>query len=202
MKTTAQADEESLQADWFSQQQISQLDLRCRDILPVITLAVNYHKADAQLKHAPLLPHIVPHKSIICKYVFYQVIDSGQYHVMRHSSSKTEHGLPAIVVNFRDFNIYSTTGRLLREIIKMKDADNKLLPKFCGVLSVEFNGAPAHEHDGVCLTLLVELCLSCAAASHLFKLKSKLQWFQVSDQQKQQLQKRIAELGSVHMACN
>ena len=200
LKTTAEADEESLQADWFSREELGQLSLRCKDILSVIDLGISYHTTDLASKHAPLLPHVVAHSRIVCKYVFYQAVNDGQYYVMYHVIGK-EHGLPAIVLRPSDYNIYSTTGRLLREIIKMKDADNKILPHFKGILSLEHSGKPKYEHDGFCMTLLVELRMSCAASPQLFKLKSKLQWLELSGDEKQLLVTRVPELGSVALSC-
>lgn len=66
LKTVSKADKESLQASWIGN--INQLNLRSRDILPLIDKTKNYYK-EKHKWHKPIIPAIYEHEKLTLRLI-------------------------------------------------------------------------------------------------------------------------------------
>lgn len=149
LKTPANADSESLQALWVKD--LGELSFRARDILPVIERAREYQCGSNIPWHKPILPSVRPHSHLLMRLVvIVRKRSNNRVHVL--VSEKADPHLPVCSIN-PSRSIYSTLKKYMQEVF-----GSELPPhKPHGVLSMEHSGKPMHEHDGVCLTILVSV---------------------------------------------
>lgn len=169
LKTVARADSESLQASWIDD--INQLSLRCKDILPVIERARQYHATRAtEPWHPPTLPAVRPHEKLYLRIVtIIRKKSNNMLHVL--VSEKGNAHLPICEINPAR-SVHTALKKFVQSIFSSEPPPHK--PH--GVLSLEHSGAPVGEHDGLCLTLLV----SCKAALEDLSLSPRYTWLEVS----------------------
>ncbi|XP_064473053.1 8-oxo-dGDP phosphatase NUDT18-like isoform X2 [Ornithodoros turicata] len=169
LKTVARADSESLQASWIDD--ISQLSLRCKDILPVIERARLYHQTQhSEPWHPPTLPVIRPHEKLYLRIVtIIRKKANNMLHVL--VSEKGNAHLPMCEINPAR-SVHTALKKFVHSIFSSEPPPHK--PH--GVLSLEHSGAPVGEHDGLCLALLV----SCKAALEDISLSPGYTWLEVS----------------------
>ncbi|KAF0299012.1 8-oxo-dGDP phosphatase NUDT18 [Amphibalanus amphitrite] len=146
LKTPADADPESLQAQWVAD--LSAYELRARDIEPLVELARAYHARGAAAWHPERLPAARAHRRLLLRLVVC-VRKRANNRVSVLMSEKTSLHLPTCEIS-PPRSIHSTLKKYMTE---MFGAD---LPPHrpAGVLSVEYSHQP-DQPAGLCLTLLV-----------------------------------------------
>ncbi|KAI1308693.1 8-oxo-dGDP phosphatase NUDT18 [Halotydeus destructor] len=96
LKTVSQADSESLQAKWFSD--LNQLDLRSKDILPLVDKALSYWHERSSF-HKPMLPALVAHPKLLLRLiVVIRKKENNQIHVLVSNKGSEAH-LPVCEIN-------------------------------------------------------------------------------------------------------
>ncbi|KAG9488565.1 hypothetical protein GDO78_004878 [Eleutherodactylus coqui] len=133
LKSSASADKESLQASWWDT--VSPLPLRCRDILPLIQLALEYHQ---RASHPPILPQLCPSPFLILRLLLV-CTSPGEMQILR-SSSESAH-LPTVVCTRRLSSILHPLLHLLQDP-----------PTSYGILGVQHQGGD--DADGLCLNIM------------------------------------------------
>ncbi|XP_069473839.1 8-oxo-dGDP phosphatase NUDT18 [Ambystoma mexicanum] len=149
LKTTEEADAESLQATWWDR--ITSLSLRASDILPLIDLALQY-------QDHPSHPLTLPHQ-IACTVVSQRLLVTFSTHTEDLWVLLAAEGSPHLPVTacgstFAEsrISIRVPLYRLLKHVLP----DVKLQTR--GILALQHLGkAPAGTADGICLNLLVSV---------------------------------------------
>ncbi|XP_063787887.1 8-oxo-dGDP phosphatase NUDT18 isoform X2 [Pseudophryne corroboree] len=134
LKSTASADKESLQASWWDT--VSSLPLRSRDILPLIKLALEYHRLPS---HPSILPQLCPSPFLVLRLILICLSPQGEVWVLQ-SSTEPVH-LPTTVCATRGRSILTPLCNLLQHP-----------PKSYGILGVQHQGGD--EADGVCFNIM------------------------------------------------
>ncbi|CAN8018508.1 unnamed protein product [Ixodes persulcatus] len=167
LKTVAKADSESLQASWV--EDVQELSLRCKDILPVIERARLYHStAGSQPWHPAVLPALQAHQKLHLRIVtIIRKKANNLLHVL--VSEKEMAHLPTCEIN-PSRSIHTALKRFIQSIFSSEPPPHKPL----GVLSLEHSGRG--EEDGLCISLLV----SCKAALEEVTLTPGYTWLEVS----------------------
>ncbi|CAG7829748.1 unnamed protein product [Allacma fusca] len=149
LKTPAEADSESLQAKWVSD--IKTLQLRSSDILPLIQKGVEYHNNRNEPWHAKTMPTNIAHKKLYMRFII-GVRRRANNRVTVLVSEKDHVHIPVCEINPQR-SVHSTIKKYMTEIF---GAD---LPQHRphGLLSLEYNGAPAGQHDGICLNIFISI---------------------------------------------
>ena len=199
LKTLEQADKESMQAAWFSVDELDKIDLRAKDINTIIRQAVEYTNTPAEIRYSPVLPIVRPNKLLIWKCVLFMRDIHDAYHAIRVDKGKPS-GFPAIVVLQKDRSTVVSVYRLLSEIFP-QDSEVKVSPTIIGVLNVEFHGKPKHEHDGFTATLLIRLVTTTNERfEEPIPLQHALVWKKLDDAEVASLEKKIENpTGCIHL---
>ncbi|PVD28349.1 hypothetical protein C0Q70_10936 [Pomacea canaliculata] len=140
LKTTAQADKESLQAQFYDLQDIysRNVKLRATDIIPLLHQAEKYRGAASSVPlHPSLLPTIAPHSHVLQRPVIVAERAGDKRLYILASFTGAVH-IPVIAVSLEE-----------------KDLSNTPSWTVCGLLSVEHCGIVDSKHDGLCLTSLI-----------------------------------------------
>ncbi|CAG2107756.1 unnamed protein product [Medioppia subpectinata] len=147
LKTVAQADSESLQACWVSD--ISSLSLRSADCLRLIDFGKQYHD-NCTVWHKSQFTSIRPHNQMLLRLVCaIRRKDNNRFHVL--VSERPSPHLPVCEMN-PSRSLHAALKRFMQKIF---NADKLPEHRPFGLLTVEHNGIPGKEHDGLCLTVLV-----------------------------------------------
>ncbi|KAK2898928.1 hypothetical protein QQF64_031710 [Cirrhinus molitorella] len=155
LKTTAEADSESLQAQWWDRE--SPLPLRARDILPLIDAGIKYRRN-------PWFPTLQPVDiscHVICQRLFLTFIsgdiDTSDEHrlwLLLSSNNATSHPSLPIAVSVNAFDtIPGAAHRLLKSCLP----SSSINVHTCGILGVQHNGRIPGKTDGICFNMLVLL---------------------------------------------
>ncbi|XP_018425720.1 PREDICTED: 8-oxo-dGDP phosphatase NUDT18 [Nanorana parkeri] len=134
LKSPASADKESLQASWWDR--VSPLPLRCRDILPLLKLALEYRH---QPSHPHILPQLYPSPFLILRMFLVCSTKPEELWVLRSASVPAR--LPAAVCSTHGGSILNPLRNLLQDP-----------PKAYGILGVQHLGGDGE--DGICLTVM------------------------------------------------
>ena len=189
MKTLEQSDKESLQAGWFSVDELDKIDFRAKDAIHIIHQANAYTHAPSDQRHGAILPVVRANKLMIWKCVIFMRDTKGAYHAIRTEEKEKPNGFPAVVVHQKDRSAMSSLRRLLAEIVE--EGEVKAAPNVVGVLNVEFHGKPKHEHDGFVGTLLVRLHSTTSERfEHPVALRRHLVWKALTDAEVTLLEKK------------
>lgn len=133
LKSTASADKESLQAAWWDT--VSPLPLRCKDILPLIKLALEYRRLPS---HPSILPQLCPSPFVVLRLLLV-CMSPGEVQILQ-SSAEPAH-LPTIVCAARMGSILAPLHYLLDDP-----------PTSYGILGVQHQGGD--NADGVCINIM------------------------------------------------
>ncbi|KAG1701177.1 8-oxo-dGDP phosphatase NUDT18 [Nymphon striatum] len=182
LKTVANADSESLQAKWVDD--LNELSLRATDILSIVEKARSFHEHNEEQWHDNLLPVQKAHNKLYLRVVL--IIRkrlNNRIHVL--VSEKEVPHLPVCEINpIR--SIHSTLKRYVQSIF-----GNEMPPhKPHGILTVEHDGMPCEEHDGLGLTLLVSIK---NPLEDVGVINDKYTWLEVSKHLGQKLLSRISK---------
>ncbi|KAM5172252.1 8-oxo-dGDP phosphatase NUDT18 [Mantella aurantiaca] len=134
LKSPVLADKESIQASWWDR--VSPLPLRCRDILPLIKLALEYKH---QPSHPYILPQLHPSPFLILRMLLVCLTTPGELWVLQSADAPAR--LPAAVCATHGGSILNPLRNLLQDP-----------PKSYGILGVQHQGGDGA--DGICLTIM------------------------------------------------
>ncbi|KAK0064574.1 8-oxo-dGDP phosphatase NUDT18 [Biomphalaria pfeifferi] len=186
LKTPDKADVETLQAKFFSKEEMVGIEslLRHRDILRFIDLARVYWESDAVSRYPATLPVIAPHKQLIHRVVIVDRSTSNNMHIL--ACKKNGLHIPTTLINHTHRPLIAIS---VYAILKGAFATNLTTSvRMCGVLGVEHRGTGKLE-DGLCITSLVSLDLSEGVETPAVT-NPQYQWCPV---QSADLQQRLSE---------
>ncbi|XP_056319216.1 8-oxo-dGDP phosphatase NUDT18 [Danio aesculapii] len=151
LKTTAEADDESLQAHWWDRK--SPLPLRGHDILSLIDAGLKYRRN-------PWFPVTQPVDfpcHVVCQRLFLTFIssradaDDHLWLLMSNNNTSPHPRLP-IVVSFRTY-LSKAVSKLIKECM----SSSFISVHMRGILGVQHNGRIPGKTDGICFNTLVLL---------------------------------------------
>ena len=156
LKSLEEQDKESMEAKWFTKDEVLQLDLRAKDFLPLIDIALNWDKSKKQNPLFSSLPVRKAHDKTFVRVIMIsrkcETDDEGA--VMQVLVRKLANGvmnLPMVSPNNGDDYLFQTVKSLVTY------RDNLLVPhKVHGLISIEHVGKPHGFADGVCFSILAE----------------------------------------------
>ncbi|XP_066570605.1 8-oxo-dGDP phosphatase NUDT18 isoform X2 [Amia ocellicauda] len=180
MKTTAEADEESLQAMWWDR--VSSLPLRARDILPLIEAGLRYKEMTC---FPPTLPVDTP-SHVLCQRLIVTFTDTNRDLWLLLGTGKDLH-LPVTVSGVgpseRSCYLAFAVRRLMKECMPLSQVSVKTQ----GIFGLQHHGKDPGKTDGICFNTLisVEYKLEAVAVVHTEAppaLESeKFRWYKVDD---------------------
>ncbi|KAJ8380004.1 hypothetical protein SKAU_G00007820 [Synaphobranchus kaupii] len=186
IKTEAEADAESLQAQWWDRE--SPLPLRSRDILCLIDAGLKYREKPG---FPPALPVEMPCHLICQRLLLTFSSPDGDLWVLLGSSEEPR--LP-VAVSVESRTVTWASHRLLKEC--MPSSYHQLVVKSWGILGLQHSGRVPGETDGVCFNMLVsvEHATEGPEASQPPLLESPgIQWHKVeSVQLRDRIRERLA----------
>lgn len=143
LKTTAQADKESLQAGWFPVDTYQlEVKLRAGDIVQLIYAAMNWFKSE---NINIVMPGNIPYTSFVVRLVCICEV-AEKLHVLLTDNKH--------LVAFKFPNYCSLNAMILDYLSKFLN-ENKIKPEILGVLAVDHTGTDGI--DGCCLSVLVRI---------------------------------------------
>uniref|UniRef100_T1IVJ6 Nudix hydrolase domain-containing protein n=1 Tax=Strigamia maritima TaxID=126957 RepID=T1IVJ6_STRMM len=150
LKTTAEADAESLQAMWVAN--VPGKTLRSNDILPLIDHGFVYKRTRENSPwHEPFLPVLYPHsRQYMRTIIIVRKRVNNNVHVL--VSEKSSPHLPICELS-PAHSVYSTLKKFMQNTFPVALPPHK--PH--GILALEHCGKPTAENDGFCLTLLISV---------------------------------------------
>ncbi|KAM4675580.1 8-oxo-dGDP phosphatase NUDT18 [Discoglossus pictus] len=172
LKTSDAADSESLQASWWDT--VSPLPLRCKDILPIIQLALQYRSL---LPHPAILPTQSPSPHLVLRLVLLCLCPEGKVWVLQSLTNPP--CLPLVLCTPSRASILTPLQSLVKD-----------QPLSCGLLGVQHQGGDGA--DGVCFNILGWL-----EVPQTPKVTApNLSWELLQNEElKQRLQQRLKEKG-------
>uniref|UniRef100_A0A673L795 Nudix (nucleoside diphosphate linked moiety X)-type motif 18 n=1 Tax=Sinocyclocheilus rhinocerous TaxID=307959 RepID=A0A673L795_9TELE len=157
LKTTAEADSESLQAQWWDRE--SPLPLRAPDILPLIDAGMKYRRNPS----FPMLQPVDFPCHVICQRLFLTFISSNgntdtsdepRLWLLLSSNDATPHPSLPIAVSV---DTYNTIPWAAHRLIKECMPSSSIHVQTCGILGVQHNGRIPGKTDGICFNMLMLL---------------------------------------------
>ncbi|KAM3926099.1 8-oxo-dGDP phosphatase NUDT18 isoform 1-T2 [Leptodactylus fuscus] len=133
LKSSSLADKESLQALWWDT--VSPLPLRCRDVLRLIKLALDYHRLPS---HPSILPLLCPSPFLVLRLLLV-CTSSGVMQILQSSAAPAH--LPTIVCTRYGSSILAPLESLLQDP-----------PDSYGILGVQHQGGD--NADGACFNIM------------------------------------------------
>ncbi|XP_052810355.1 8-oxo-dGDP phosphatase NUDT18-like isoform X1 [Mya arenaria] len=151
LKTLAEQDEESLQAQWFDIDKIKNgtLNLRGQDFFKVMDLAQDYLSRSKDCQHPAYQVGIQPHRHLLQRPVILRRTHNGSVDVL--CSGKGRHCLPVIQLNPKSMTLFIALKPWIQEIFQTSSTTQL---KSEGMLTLEHCGIPSREHDGLCVTVV------------------------------------------------
>ncbi|KAL5006386.1 hypothetical protein ScPMuIL_015192 [Solemya velum] len=154
LKTEKDADEESLQANWFKSSQLQCMpNIRAKDIFPIIDTGEQYSKRQRAERHPDCLPALCAHSQLLHRQVIVCRDRNGRLHVL--TNLRNGGHLPSSVITRNGVPLSDTEKLILTDAFG--ETGKGLTRKNFGLLSLEHCGRPPGGHDGMCFTTLVEL---------------------------------------------
>ncbi|XP_074598265.1 8-oxo-dGDP phosphatase NUDT18 [Brevipalpus obovatus] len=186
-KTVANADSESLQATWIND--VSQLSLRSRDILPIID-RVRCYLREKNSWHKPILPALQPHERLLLRIIM--VIKSKTNNRMKVLvAGRDSPHLPACEINpIR--SVHASLKRFVQFIFPNQVPSHR--PQ--GILSIEHSGFPMNEKDGLSLSLLV----SCTVPMEQALPRLDYSWQEIDTEIERELLDRMGKNKSLALS--
>ncbi|XP_018926764.1 8-oxo-dGDP phosphatase NUDT18-like [Cyprinus carpio] len=157
LKTTAEADSESLQAQWWDRE--SPLPLRAPDVLPLIDAGIKYRRNPS----FPMLQPVDFPCPVICQRLLLAYISSNgntdssnepRLWLLLSSNDATPHPSLPIAVSV---DTYNTIPWAAHRLIKECMSSSSIHVQICGILGVQHNGRIPGKTDGICFNMLVLL---------------------------------------------
>ncbi|XP_078521660.1 8-oxo-dGDP phosphatase NUDT18 isoform X2 [Lissotriton helveticus] len=156
LKTTKEADSESLQAAWWDR--TSTLSIRAPDIHPLIKLALQYHEHPS---HPLLMPHETEYSVVSQRFVI--IFTSSAEDVWVMMSTQSSYHLPVTACGSTFAESRKSTMSAMKQLLQRLLPEVKVNIK--GVLALQHLGkSQAGGADGVCLNVLVSITHSLASS--------------------------------------
>ncbi|XP_074065218.1 8-oxo-dGDP phosphatase NUDT18 isoform X2 [Macrotis lagotis] len=191
LKTSKEADKESLQAGWYPQASLP-TPLRSHDILPLIKLGSQYYQ---QARHPPTLPQELPCK-FICQRLIATFTSAKNLWVLAGTEGILH--LPIIACGLtsseQNSSIVVSVFRLLQQCLTL----TQVTAKTQGILGLQHLGKD--QADGICLNVLVTVAYKNPDDLHKPpEIQGiKFCWWQVKEEDVQsQLLKRLHDVSVV-----
>ncbi|XP_059152369.1 8-oxo-dGDP phosphatase NUDT18-like [Physella acuta] len=161
LKTLKEQDEESMQAKYFSKEELlaSSTNIRHNDIYRLIELGRKFWATDLSGNSLHTLPAIVPHKHLIHRVIIIDHSNNSEKTKM-HVLVNLKNGphIPTALINHgREASIALSVYAIIRDAFTKNPSSASI--RMCGILGVEHRGTGEQE-DGICITSLVSLDLS------------------------------------------
>ncbi|KAI1900828.1 hypothetical protein AGOR_G00053880 [Albula goreensis] len=147
IKTEAEADKESLQAQWWDRE--SPLPLRCRDILCLIDAGLKYRENPW---FPPVLPVDIP-CHLICQRLLLTFSGSDGNPWVLQGGVEEAH-LP-VIASVQTRIVTWACHRLVKEC--MPSSCHQLHIKFWGILGLQHSGRIPGKTDGICFNMMVSV---------------------------------------------
>ncbi|KAG9354771.1 hypothetical protein JZ751_001484 [Albula glossodonta] len=147
IKTEAEADKESLQAQWWDRE--SPLPLRCRDILCLIDAGLKYRENPW---FPPVLPVDIP-CHLICQRLLLTFSGSDGNPWVLQGGVEEAH-LP-VIASVQTHIVTWACHRLVKEC--MPSSCHQLHVKFWGILGLQHSGRIPGKTDGICFNMMVSV---------------------------------------------
>ncbi|XP_060079913.1 8-oxo-dGDP phosphatase NUDT18-like [Ylistrum balloti] len=153
LKTLEEKDKESLQAEWidFVNIKTRTLKLRSPDIIPLINIAKKYHSLSEDCRHSDTMPALVPYNRLIHRIILIYNSFDGDILVLMTDTDALH--LPTSYISPFDFSFKISVFSVIKEAFGASEFQLKMR----GLISVEHQGAPASNKDGLCLTTLQQV---------------------------------------------
>ncbi|XP_041460325.1 8-oxo-dGDP phosphatase NUDT18-like [Lytechinus variegatus] len=143
LKTEKEADSESLQARWCSMNDLANLRLRARDILPVIDRTRLYYQTSPTERHPTIMPDHNPHKHMCMRIILVRQ-KQNSFDVLLCTQ-----GTPHFPIIRDGWQAEDSLHRLEKEAFHGKNMYGSPY-----IICIEHVGSPHGSADGVCLNLL------------------------------------------------
>ncbi|XP_033739368.1 8-oxo-dGDP phosphatase NUDT18-like [Pecten maximus] len=153
LKTLKEKDKESLQAEWidFVNIKTRTLKLRSPDIIQLINIARKYNSLGEDCRHSHNMPALVPYNRLIHRVILTHCSFNGDIQVL--TTDKEGLHLPTTYISPFDFSLMISVFSVIKEAFGASDFQLKMK----GLISVEHQGVPASNKDGLCLTSLLQM---------------------------------------------
>ncbi|XP_060573672.1 8-oxo-dGDP phosphatase NUDT18-like isoform X1 [Ruditapes philippinarum] len=181
LKTLEEQDTESLQAKWFTVEEILNgcVELRHSDFFKSLKLAQKYISLPATSRHPHYQIGIQPHSYLLCRPVLLKQTQGSLEVLCRTDDGKTR--LPCVKLHKYQFSLSAAITTVFRDVFQKTGSVLHTIIPISGVLTVEHCGIPAREHDGLCVTPVFVLPDELHDKFDDVPNKDYL-WFKISDQ--------------------
>nr|XP_039263028.1 8-oxo-dGDP phosphatase NUDT18-like [Styela clava] len=167
LKTTEEADEESLQAMWWDREE--KIQIRCKDVLPLIELGVKRHETDPS-KSVVLLPSLEPQKLLFIRalMIYKQPANDQDISILLEQTSfenreessnvddKGKYCVPTSRIHQDDISFHRAVHAICKDLLQLNQHSDYSIT-ILGVMNIEHTGASSMGHDGLGVSIIVEL---------------------------------------------
>lgn len=178
LKTLAEEDKESMEAGWFPAEEVfTSLNLRARDICPLIDCGLKWYETKQEQTICRLLPAKNSHGQVTVSLLAVKRKEKNDENSIfcLVCNNSTSDGNPSCFPCLPSKSVEMDGSNVSRLIdLLIKDFDSYAQYKIHGYVYVEHTGEPHGTADGVRLTVLVEVFQPFEEG-----LKGKYQWFKV-----------------------
>lgn len=181
LKSLKEQDEESMEAGWFTSQEVfTSLLLRARDICPLINAGLKWYETKQDNPICRLLPAKKSHSCSIVGLLVVKRLERDDNRslscLLFHKTATDNNSHPCFPHKVTNFCMYGTSvSGIIEELIR--DFDSHIQYRTHGCINVEHTGKPHGVADGLCLTFLVEVFLPVEEEL----LQGKYSWFELEE---------------------
>ncbi|XP_045197401.2 8-oxo-dGDP phosphatase NUDT18-like isoform X1 [Mercenaria mercenaria] len=150
LKTLEEQDSESLQAQWFTVDEIlnGSVKLRHHDFFKSLKLAQKYISQPVTSRHPHYHIGTQPHQHLLLRPVVIKQTQGSMEVLCCRKTGRTR--LPCCKLHPREFSLSTALNCVFRDVFQL--SQSRIYLPVQGLLTVEHCGIPAREHDGICLT--------------------------------------------------
>ena len=181
LKSLKEEDKESMEAGWFTTQEVfTSLQLRARDICPLINAGQKWYETKEDNPICRLMPAKKSHSCIIVRLLVVKRLESDDNKslccLLLHKTATGNNSNPFFPHKVANFCMYgSSVSGVIEELIR--DFDSHIQYRTHGYVNVEHSGKPHGVADGLCLTFLIEVFQPVEKGI----LKGKYSWFELEE---------------------
>ncbi|XP_048368007.1 8-oxo-dGDP phosphatase NUDT18 [Sphaerodactylus townsendi] len=176
LKSLQEADEESLQAQWWDQKSPA-LQLRSRDIVPLMDLALQYQ---ANSSHPPTLPAELP-CAVICQRFLAVFTDNNGAVWVLLSTARAPH-LPVVVSNMSRSAMGGGLLVAIHQLLQMHLPSPTVDIRVRGLLGLQHLGKEPGQCDGICFNTVVTIGDQCSKEKPPELQSRAFHWWKVEDE--------------------
>lgn len=191
LKTLAEQDSESLQANLFTLEQIEMrmIPLRAKDIFKPIRLAYEYIKKSPETRHPCSSILIQPHKHLIHRPVIFKKSRQGSIEIL--CNKKNGLHIPSSYIGPSDMSLDQSICSILSDAFQVNFLGKAII---IGLLTMEHCGKPEEVHDGICFTTAVTFFNGYLVKEYETPKNSDYVWHSLTDSDVlNEFQKRVIE---------